>query len=308
MRKTRILLFGEVGMELSMQTPTLPAAGTTVANGDYQLIPAHGITFTAIALQKLGAQCVLCGKVGNDMFGLPLVKFYQDQGVDTRYLSVLDSGKTAMHISLVAEKERRDFDFAASSRLFSADELDETFQSMPDAVVLKRGIPVSMMLAICEFAKGRDIPVFFDVWDLPSASITADSRNIIPILGIESIRRETGSEPNSIEHCLTICRQIRKKFGTPRVVLQLGSRGCFLYDTGNYNLTSPCNVTLVDETAAADSFIAAFAHHFAQTASLSAAANFATAVFCKTAMRTGGAISIPDGAESASFAQAHNLL
>ena len=82
--KKKVLVIGSSNMDLSLNVYKIPAAGETIIDdGGVAYTPGGKGANAAIALAKLGATTVFCTKLGADVHGQQLYKFYRDNGLDT---------------------------------------------------------------------------------------------------------------------------------------------------------------------------------------------------------------------------------
>ena len=75
----KVLLIGSANMDLSMNLFRVPNAGETLLDdGGIAYTPGGKGANAAIALSRLGAESVLCAKLGADIHGQKLYNYYKD--------------------------------------------------------------------------------------------------------------------------------------------------------------------------------------------------------------------------------------
>ena len=87
MEKKRILIVGSSNLDFVMNMYKLPEAGESlVDNGGVAYIPGGKGAAAAIAFNRLGAESVLCAKLGADIHGQKLYNYYKEVGLNTSYI------------------------------------------------------------------------------------------------------------------------------------------------------------------------------------------------------------------------------
>mgnify|MGYP002514607811 CR=1 FL=1 len=104
----------------------------------------------------------------------------------------------------------------------------------------------------------------------------------------------TGIRPSNLENCLRASIALCNKVDIKYVVLKLGARGCYVYDGKYCDLISPCEVPVVDTTAAGDVFTAALTAEYLRTEDILASAKFANAAGALAVSKKGAIASIPN--------------
>ena len=101
MKKKRILVVSSANMDFIMNIRTLPSAGQTlIDDGSYRFAPGGKGANAAVAIQRLGGDCVFCTRLGNDANGAILQNLYEKEGIDTRFIAH-DKKKAGDSISII---------------------------------------------------------------------------------------------------------------------------------------------------------------------------------------------------------------
>ena len=82
----KIFIVGSINTDFVISTPYMPASGETLTGSDF--FTAHGGKGAnqAVAAAKLGGKVLMCGCVGNDLFGIDAIKSLTESGVDTTHI------------------------------------------------------------------------------------------------------------------------------------------------------------------------------------------------------------------------------
>ena len=88
--KKRVLVVSSANMDMVQRIRRVPASGETVLEqrGSYSYVPGGKGANSAIAMARLGADCVFVCKVGDDANGKILTNLYRSEGIDVRYVIV----------------------------------------------------------------------------------------------------------------------------------------------------------------------------------------------------------------------------
>jgi ribokinase len=75
-------------MDLVVRTPLHPVIGETVIGSEFHTYPGGKGANQAVAARRLGAEVVMIGRVGNDVFGAALFQSLKEDGGQRFYLSI----------------------------------------------------------------------------------------------------------------------------------------------------------------------------------------------------------------------------
>lgn len=292
----RILVAGSSNIDFVLSTPYVPAPGETlISNGSYAFTPGGKGANTAVAAAALGADVVFCSRVGDDAYGDNLISLFNQKGIDTRYIKVDRMEQTGL-AAVMVEKDgtNRIITYSGANSKINDSDVDEAFGCYPDAVLTQFEMRPEAVIAAAKRANYEGIPFIadagaitkgFPLKQLEKVEIFTPNENECEII--------TGIRPNNLENCLrasiALCNMVDIKY----VVLKLGARGCHVYDGKYCNLISPCDVPVVDTTAAGDVFTAALAVEYLRTDDILAAAKFANAAGALTVSKRGAVNAVP---------------
>ena len=298
MTKNRILTIGSSNMDLSMNMYKIPEPGQTlIDDGGVAYVPGGKGANAAVALQRLGADCVFCSKVGADLHGQKLYQYYRDFGIDTSYMKVDRETPTGLAVVMKESSgQNRIVVYPGANANLSVENVEEAFRCSPDAVYLGFEIPFAIALAAARLASAKGIPIFVD-------AAPADKEHpleSLPQLEVFSPNETetleyTGILPQGAESSLRAALALYKRVKCKYVVIKQGSRGAFVYDGKHYFLSPAKKAgTVVDTTAAGDAFTAALAVEYVRTGGdIRRAVDYAVAAGAITVTRQGAASSIP---------------
>lgn len=266
MSKPRILVVGSLVMDQIGVMGRIPSEGETCFGTEFQKAPGGKGANQAAQMALLGAQVVMCGKVGADSNGAEMIQALADRGVDVTH--ILQDPETPSGCSMILLEEdpegnrrNRIVVFPGSNFALKREDLSFLEGSIGsyDLVVLQLEIPLDINQYVAGLAHSHGVPVLLN--PAPSAPLPeAFLRDLTYIAPNEHeaadlIGRQVIPEVRSLSEA---ARVFLDK-GVSNVIITLGSAGAALANRDDISLM-PCakHVHSVDPTAAGDSFIGAF--------------------------------------------------
>jgi ribokinase len=285
---------------------SLPARGQTVIeSGAYRYVPGGKGANSAVAVARLGGDCTFCAKLGRDDNGDALAALYEREGIDCRALCRSEHAPTGLAAIMVeADGSNRIVVYPGANMTLTEGDIDRALDTAPDALYLQLEIAHAAVLYAAKSAAARGIPVFIDAGPA-DAAFPLEQLPPLALFSPNETEAEifTGINPDSEEACLACAEALTKRIKSAYIVLKLGGRGAYLYDTtakaGEILPSLP--VKAVDTTAAGDAFTAALTLHYLQTGDMTAAVRYANAVGALTVSRAGASSSLPTKEEVESF-------
>jgi ribokinase len=301
MQKNRVLLVGSANMDFSMNVYKIPAVGETIIDdGGVAYTPGGKGGNAAVALAKLGADCVFYTKLGKDAHGQKLYNYYCDMGVNTSAIKVDRDHPTGLAVVIrEGDGNNRIIVYPGANSFVNTDGVLEAFESSPEALYLNFEIPFEIARSAAKIAAERGIPIFVDAAPA-SDGVELDTLPPIEIFSPNETETEkyTGISPvgteNSIRAALALYRTVKCKY----VVIKQGARGAFLYDGKKY-ATFPAvrPDKVVDTTGAGDAFTAALTVEYMRCGDIHRAINFANCAGAIAVSRVGASSAVPTYSE-----------
>jgi ribokinase len=301
-----ILIISSANMDFVMPMASLPARGQTVIeSGAYRYIPGGKGANSAVAVARLGGDCTFCAKLGRDDNGDALMALYEREGIDCRALCRSDEAPTGLATIMVeADGSNRIVVYPGANMTLTEGDIDRALDTAPDALYLQLEISHAAVLYAAKEAAARGIPVFIDAGPA-DATFALEELPPLAVFSPNETEAEifTGICPDSEDACLACAEALAQRVKTAYIVLKLGSRGAYLYDTDKKagTILPSLPVKAVDTTAAGDAFTAALTLHYLQTDDMTAAVRYANAVGALTVSRAGASSSLPTKEEVESF-------
>ncbi|MCF7364439.1 sugar kinase [Vibrio sp. A1-b2] len=295
---SEILSFGEPMFEFSQ----VGQAGS----GEADFLSGFGgdASNFAIAAARQGASVGMLTQLGDDEFGKRFLDLWQQQGVSCRAVKTLSSKATGVYF-ITHDEDGHHFSFLrknSAASLITPQDLPT--QAIANAKLLHvtaitQAISDSScdsVFAAIETAKENNTQVSYDtnlrlkLWSLQRArAIINETASLVDVCfpSVDEARLVTG-----LEHADDII-DFYLKAGAKVVVLKQGGDGATVADEHSRHFIRPHQVTLVDATAAGDSFAGSFCTHYVKGESLEQCLAYANATASITITGYGAVAPLP---------------
>jgi ribokinase len=299
-----IVVIGSINMDLVARTPRIPAAGETLTGSDFVTTPGGKGANQAVAAARLGAEVMMIGAVGNDVFGEALLSNLANAGVDTSAVARIPGPSGVAQIQ-VADHGQNSIIVVPGANGAVTPELTRKHADLIQAagiVLLQLEIPLDTVLAACELCSAAQVPVILD--PAPAASLP-DA--IFPQLAwFTPNETELGLYSGNRFPPETAARQLQAR-GVHGVALKRGAEGVYIAGpSGEAAWIRAFPVEAIDTVAAGDCFNGAFAVALLEGNSPTEAARLASAAAAISVTRRGAQAAMPTRAEVDAFLALHN--
>ena len=311
MSKKRVLVIGSSNLDFVMNMYKLPEAGESIVdNGGVAYVPGGKGANAAIALSRLGAESVLCAKLGADIHGQKLYNYYKELGLNTSFIKVDHDNPTGLAVVMKeGNGNTRRVVFPGANAELTTEMIMEAFESQPDALYLGFELPYPMVVTAAKVAASKGIPIFVDA---AGATKDLDLEKLPPVEVFSPNEQEafelTGITPSSMETSLRAALAIARKTKAKNVVIKQGARGAFLYDGKRYNTLPAVRADkTVDTTSAGDAFTCAMTLEYLRNGGdIKEAIKYGNVAGAITVTRPGATSSIPTEEEIYNFLYGNN--
>jgi ribokinase len=274
---SRIAVVGSVNLDIVVRVPRLPAPGETLAAGDLQRVPGGKGANQALAARRLGAEVTLVAAVGDDPAAQEALGLLHRDGVRLDRLRREPAHPTGHALITVDDSGETTIVVAAGANAALQVTPDDVRGA--DAVLTVLEVPDAAVAAAVEHADGLVVLNAAPARALPPALLRK-----IDVVVVNT------SEYAAIDG-LDAAGAVAVTAGADGAVLRRGGR--------EVARAEPPPVTVVDGTAAGDTFTAALAVALLDGASDADALRRACAAGALTVTRPGAQPSLPTAAELA---------
>ncbi len=236
--KKRILTIGNVYECIHADISSLPSLRGENYGSDYYRYPSGGALTSAVTMSRLGADVLICAKLGNDPKAKNLLLYMQQAGIETQYVKREKNGKSGLMIDL-EEKENgiRRILIPMSNNTLCKDDIEYAFTSYPEALYIQNELSDELMAFAFEQAKKCDTDIFYQPCKkkgaLPISSIPHLKALILDDTELYSY---SGKEGDKYENLLPACISLSHVYDTDYIIIRISERGSFIYDGTYHNL------------------------------------------------------------------------
>ncbi|KAM0250433.1 hypothetical protein ACHAP5_002232 [Fusarium lateritium] len=306
-----ITVLGSLNMDLVSYVPHHPLPGETLTSNHFNTSPGGKGANQAVACGKLSrdsdlsnpsATISMVGAVGADPYGTLLLDSLRSFGVAVDAVAVREDRKSGLAIIIVDEP-------TGQNRIIVSPEANHSLQPAefetlpgprPDLLIMQLEIPFETVMQALKTAKKDGVAVLLN--PAPAQPLPADAYDGLAHLVVNETEAAilagcTESELEDIDGLNRVGRVFIDR-GVRNVIITLGGRGVYFVNYhGQSALLPATKTTVVDTTAAGDTFVGSYA--LAAVAAkdgqfdIEAAVTAANRAAALTVARKGAQISIP---------------
>ncbi len=297
-------VIGSNMVDLVTAVTRMPEPGETLMAGSFFMGAGGKGANQAAAAARLGSEVLMLSKLGDDLFGRNTLRNFQELGIDSRHVGVVQgvpsgvasifvepSGENRILIVPGANQHLRpaDIDLAAADLLGCR------------LILLQLEIPLETVYHTIDFAvhHGLDLVLnpapatpALEIGRLGGVGFLVPNQTELSIL--------TGLPADTRAQAETAARSLIAR-GVRRVVVTLGAEGALLVAAEGARHIPPVAVTPVDTTGAGDAFIGSFAHFYLRLGDVGSALDWAARYAADSITRPGAQGSYADAAGFAVF-------
>lgn len=293
---SKILVVGSLNLDYVIEVENMPKAGETIFGKSLKKIPGGKGANQAYAIGKLGGDVAMIGAVGDDDAGQILLNNLKSVNVDTSGIEIVNDNVTGQAYIYVDDNGQNCITvISGANAVVDRDMIDINMELIDDAeyVVMQLEVPIDTVKYVKDIAISKGKKVIID----PAPAIKNPDTNlwrgcyIIKPNELE-LATLTGKKLNNIEEYKKAAIELQKT-GADFVISTLGGDGAIAYDGENIKNFDCKKTTVVDTTAAGDTFTAGLVIGLNEGKSIEEAINFGQSAAAITVSRKGAQTSIP---------------
>jgi ribokinase len=272
--RPRVCVVGSFVIDLVFRVKRRPGPGETMLADDFGMFLGGKGFNQAVAARRLGADVIMVGRVGRDVFGDMFLTKLGQEGIGSGHVTRdAESGTAIASPTIDASGQNSIIAAPRANMRVTSDcvRVAEEQIAAADILMLQFEIPPSASRTAAEIARKHETLVFLD----PAPVEHGFERFAAPMDYIV---------PNEIEAHMLTGRMTPEEAGavllpeTRRgVIISLGEQGAMAVDRAALNRFPAHKVNVVDTTGAGDAFRAGLAVKIAEGSSLDEAVRFANA-------------------------------
>jgi len=299
-------------MDLVSYVPHHPLPGETLTSNGFNTSPGGKGANQAVACAKLSrtsqlteplADVAMIGAVGQDAYGPALKQSLASYGVDVSGVSAPEGLKTGVAVIIVDEPsgQNRIVVSPEANHSLRPEHFTQLPPPLPDLLIMQLEIPLDTVLQALSAAKSASVPVLLNpapALELPPSAYEGLAHLVVNETEAALLSAQPESELDHLPG-LRLTADLFLQRGVRNVIITLGGRGVYYASkNGRNGLLHAEKTTVVDTTAAGDTFVGSYALAAVRAASedafdIEAAVKEANRAAAKTVARKGAQVSIP---------------
>ena len=236
----KLLVMGDVAIEMLMKLKRLPTLGEVCDEEKYLFLPGGPAGNAALAATYFGADAFLCARVGKDGNASRLTQFFSDNGVNVDAVFADDEAQTGMIVSFCESgyAEPRTLRYRGASAKVATEDVDAAIVAGPDAVYISAETDGYIAIYTIEKCDTYGIPVFVDLSEESLLrSVSVKGASVKAVFTTDDTAEQFTSMPvRDVETALKCCLTIAQKITAEIYVIRMKNRGLFLYDGRTYSI------------------------------------------------------------------------
>lgn len=291
----KIYVIGSSNTDMVVKSEKLPAAGETIIGGTFLMNAGGKGANQAVAAAKLGADVIFVSKVGDDIFGKQAIQGFQKEGINTDFIFTDTENPSGVALILVDAKGENSIAVAsgANGNLQIA-EVEKAIEqiSANEMVLLQLEIPIPTVEFAIKKCSEKGAKVILN--PAPAQKLDETVFQYLDIITPNETEAEllTGIKVTDLESAKQAAEILHQK-GVRNIIITLGSKGAYLYNSTTDCLITTPKVQAVDTTAAGDVFNGALAVALSEGNELEQAIDFACKAAAISVTRMGAQASAP---------------
>ena len=237
-RQPRIAVVGSANVDLVTFTDRFPAPGETIFGQDFDMGFGGKGANQAVAARLCGAQVSMVARLGDDLFGPPTIKNFQDLGIDTTHVQLLEGVSSGVAPIFVDPhgQNRILVVKGANDRLLPADvDRAAPLLKQADCLILQFEIPLETVYYTIRLARANGIRCILN--PAPGQPVDlAELANVDYFIPNESEAETISGRPVRTVEDARACATYFLERGIPRVIITLGVNGALLGGNGTLEL------------------------------------------------------------------------
>lgn len=296
-----VVVVGSTMIDMVAYTKKVPAAGETVIGEKFALGFGGKGANQAVMARRLGASVSMVNTLGDDVFGDTTLTNFQEQGIDTTFVSRTTGASGVAPIWVEPDGTNRIICVPGANNAMTPAQAKSALESLKSYQIVIGQLEIPQEVTTQGFITARENGATTILNPAPFAEISpaliAASDWVIPNETEFAGMHPKGLEPTSDEIILELASTLKTRFA-----VTLGEKGAALttLDGRVIRVSAPV-VKAIDTTGAGDAFVGAFSVGLALGYSEEVAAALGCACASASVTRLGTQSSYPTPAEAESI-------
>ena len=291
----QVTVVGSFMYDLVATVPRRPKTGETLVGNTFGMFLGGKGANQAIAASRAGSKVTMVGRLGNDFFGKQFLEKFSREGINTDFVTQDDENGTGVAMPLIdASGDNSIVIIPQANMALTVENINQAQSTIADAdvLVMQCEVPMDANQRAAEIAKQNDTLVILN--PAPAQLIPDQILKLVDIIIPNEIETETLTGlPTKTENEVIVAGRNLLSKGVETVILTLGDRGSLLLNEDGEKLIPAFDVSVVDTTAAGDSFCGVLAASLANGISINLSVEIANAAGALAVTKLGAEPSLP---------------
>ncbi len=291
-----IVVFGSFVVDLTGWTEDLPQPGQTILGKNFKMGAGGKGSNQAVAAYRAGADVTLVTKLGCDMLADVGMHFYEQEGMNTKFILRDKEFETGVALIIVSQKSAQNeiAVIPGACGHITVEDVESCRKLIETAsiILLQHEINLDAQRMIIDIAHRAGVRIVLN--PAPAVKVPDDILSKIDTVTPNETEAQTltGIEVISYETAEKAAGFFLNK-GVKNVVITMGKMGVFATDGRKSELLPGIEVEAVDTTGAGDAFNGGLVTAFSEGKSLFEAIRFGNAVGALAVTKAGTAPAMP---------------
>ena len=275
-----LCVIGSLNMDLVTTVREFPKPGETIFGDSFKTFPGGKGANQAVALGKLGADVLMVGKVGDDIYGTKYLEVLKNNNVRQDGVDIEKEISSGVAIIKVNNKgENNIVVVSGANGKVDVNYIESKWDEIKKADIFLFQLEIPMETVVYTMKKLKDLGKTIILDPAPASKLPDEIFNYIDFITPNETELETLAEKKiDNEDDLMVASNILFDKGVKVIISKQGRRGAAIIRRNECVNVPGFKVNAVDTTAAGDSFNAGFAFALAQGKTLDECVKFANAV------------------------------
>lgn len=299
----KIVVVGSSNTDMIVKLHHLPKPGETVSGGAFSTAAGGKGANQAVAAARAGAEVSLVARVGDDSFGEQAVAGFVGDGIDVSHVTRHSAEPSGVALIFVDEGGENCIAVApGANAALTPDDVEAAKEMITgaDVLVMQLETPIESVERAAGLAREHGVKVILN--PAPARPLSDEILANVSILTPNETEAEllTGIQVSDDAAAEEAAKALVAR-GVDTVILTLGSRGAYVFESGSGELVPGFEVQAVDTTAAGDVFNGSLAVGLSEGKPLAEAVRFANAAAALSVTKLGAQPSAPSRSEIETF-------
>lgn len=277
----KIFVLGSINTDLVIKTPYIPVKGETIMGSDFFIAHGGKGANQAVAIARSKGNVLMCGCVGDDLFGQEALKSLEKEGVNIEHIKVIKGVPSGIAMITVCDGDNRIILDSGANAKIDEKQVDDFLMTANEGDIFLTQLenPIEIIGYALKRAKEKGMLVV-----LNPAPANQDVEKYLQYVDVLT--------PNEGE-CTLLGGEEKLKAIVRTLIVTLGDKGFAIVEKNN-KVIYPCiKIKPIDTTAAGDTFVGAMLAKYGETNDLVKSAVYGSLAASISCTRKGAQPSIP---------------